>query len=138
MQKSQRLDAIIALVQTEQVGRQDQLVELLNQKGFGVTQSSVSRDLEELRITKAGRYYALPNGSVHPDYGKIDIKRAGENLIVLKCQSGFASAIAVRIDSSNLSEIIGTIAGDDTIFVAVANLDAQRSVVEGLSSVLFN
>lgn len=138
MHKSERLDAIIALVGKEQIGRQDQLVDLLNKQGLGVTQSSVSRDLEELGIAKAGRYYVLQKKSISSDYGDVDIKRAGDNLIVIQCESGFASAIAVKIDSSQLGEIIGTIAGDDTIFVAVENPAAQMSVLRRLSVVLFD
>lgn len=136
MHKTERHDVIVSLLAAERITRQEQLVNLLNQQGFGVTQSSVSRDLEELGVAKAGRFYTLPAQSVKSSYGEVDVKRAGDNLIVVKCQSGLASAIAVRIDAAKIADIIGTIAGDDTIFVAVENAAIQRSVIGHLSQIL--
>ena len=136
MHKTERHDAIIAILNAERITRQEQLANLLNQQGFGVTQSSVSRDLEELGVVKSGRFYAVPAKTVAPGYGEIKFKRAGDNLIVVRCQSGLASAIAVRIDSANVNDIVGTIAGDDTIFVAVENGAAQRSVIGRLTEIL--
>ena len=66
----------------------------------------------------------------------IDLTIAGDNLIVARCQSGLASAIAVKIDSAGLAEVIGTIAGDDTIFIAVENSAIQRLALKRLWEVL--
>ena len=63
-------------------------------------------------------------------FGLLSLNTAGENMIVAKCESGLASAVAVRIDAAGISEIVGTIAGDDTIFVAVKDKDNQKTVIK--------
>jgi transcriptional regulator of arginine metabolism len=136
MQKSARQDAILRIIGSERVSRQDQLVDLLNRSGFEVTQASVSRDLVELGIVKVNGFYASPRNSDLSGFGVIDLLRAGDNLIVARCRSGLASAIAVKIDSARLSEIVGTIAGDDTIFIAVENASIQRLAIKKLWHVL--
>ena len=130
MQKEQRQTAILKLISARQIARQEELTELLEKKGFSVTQSSVSRDLLDLGIIKASGFYALPQKPRNAiAFGLLSLKTAGENLIVAKCESGLASAVAVRIDSVNIEEIIGTIAGDDTIFIAVGGKDEQKTVI---------
>ncbi|MBK7707135.1 MAG: arginine repressor [Acidobacteria bacterium] len=131
MQKEQRQSAILDLINKERVERQDELAELLERKGFSVTQSSVSRDLVELGVVKVGGFYALPlkpkNETI---FGLKSLATAGENLVVAKCESGLASACAVRIDSENFEEVVGTIAGDDTIFIAVRDSNGQKAVLK--------
>ena len=131
MQKGVRQSAIIKLISAKQIGTQEELSELLERKGYSVTQSSVSRDLDELGIVKANGFYALPQKPRNAiALGLLSLETAGENLIVAKCESGLASAIAVRIDSVNIEEIVGTIAGDDTIFIAVKDLKEQKVVLK--------
>ena len=131
MQKEQRQTTILKLITSEQIGRQEELAEMLEKKGFNVTQSSVSRDLDELGIIKLHGFYALPNKPKNAiAFGLTALETAGENLIVAKCEAGLASAIAVKIDGANIREIIGTIAGDDTIFIAVKNKDDQKAVIK--------
>ncbi len=131
MQKEQRQTAILKLITGKQIAKQEELADLLEKKGFNVTQSSVSRDLDELGIIKLNGFYALPNKPRNAiAFGLLALETAGENLIVAKCESGLASAIAVKIDGANLSEIVGTIAGDDTIFIAVKNKDDQKTVIK--------
>ena len=131
MQKEQRQTAILKLIAARQIGRQEELGELLEKKGFPVTQSSVSRDLLDLGIIKAGGYYALPKKPRHAlAFGLLSLEAAGENLVVAKCEAGLASAVAVRIDAAGIIEIVGTIAGDDTIFIAVRNKDEQKTVIK--------
>lgn len=131
MQKEQRQTAILKLIGTRQIGRQEELTELLEEKGFSVTQSSVSRDLLDLGIIKANGFYALPQTPRNAiSLGLLSLKTAGENLIVAKCESGLASAVAVRIDAINIEEIVGTIAGDDTIFIAVSGKDEQKTAIK--------
>ncbi|MBS1795195.1 MAG: arginine repressor [Acidobacteria bacterium] len=131
MQKEQRQSTILKLIAAGQIGRQEELAEQLEKKGFSVTQSSVSRDLLELGIVKVNGAYALPqkssNGMV---FGIRSLEIAGENLVVAKCESGLASACAVRIDAAAIDEVVGTIAGDDTIFIAVRNQKDQRAVLK--------
>ena len=131
MRREQRQAAILKLIDARQIGRQEELAELLEKKGFSVTQSSVSRDLLDLGIIKAHGHYALPkktrNGVA---FGLLNLDTAGENLIVAKCESGLASAVAVRVDDANIAEIVGTIAGDDTIFIAVKDKSEQKTVIK--------
>jgi transcriptional regulator of arginine metabolism len=131
MQKEQRQTAILKLIAARQIGRQEELAELLEKKGFAVTQSSVSRDLLDLGIIKARGYYALPKKPRQAlAFGLLSLETAGENLIVAKCEAGLASAVAVRIDGAGIVEIVGTIAGDDTIFIAVRDKDEQKTVIK--------
>jgi len=131
MQKEQRQTTILKLITANQIGRQEELAEILEKKGFSVTQSSVSRDLLELGIVKVGGFYALPqkprSGMV---FGLVSLEIAGENLVVAKTEAGLASACAVRIDSAAVEEIVGTIAGDDTIFIAVRGQKEQKTVLK--------
>ncbi|HRI03112.1 MAG TPA: hypothetical protein PLL77_05175 [Pyrinomonadaceae bacterium] len=130
MQKKERHDYILKLIGTEEIARQDLLAEKLCQGGFVVTQASVSRDLEELGITKNNGIYELPSaasGAVR--YGLKSLSPAGANLIVGSCDPGLASAITVRIDAAGIDEIVGTIAGDDTIFIAVPDADKQAVAI---------
>ena len=131
MQNSDRQNSILELIAAKQIGKQEELAELLEKKGFAVTQSSVSRDLVKLGIIKANGFYALPqkpNTAVAA--GLLNLDTAGDNLIVVRCEAGLASAVAVRIDRANIKEIVGTIAGDDTIFVAVKNAKTQKDAIK--------
>lgn len=119
------------LISSKQISKQEELSEILEKKGYAVTQSSVSRDLLELGIVKVNGFYSLPQKSRNSlTVGLLQLQIAGENLIVAKCESGLASAVAVRIDTANIAEIIGTIAGDDTIFIAVKDKNNQKQVLK--------
>lgn len=131
MQKEQRQTSILKFISGRQIARQEELTELLEKKGYPVTQSSVSRDLLELGIIKVGGFYAMPQKPRNAvSFGLLKLDAAGDSLIVAKCESGLASAVAVRIDSVKIEEIIGTIAGDDTIFIAVKDQKAQKTVIK--------
>ena len=98
-----------------------------------MTQASVSRDLDELGVIKQNGYYILPpKQAVFNDFGQIKFEAVGANLIVGRCSAGLASAITVKIDAANIAEIVGTIAGDDTIFIAVQNTDSQAVVIRNI------
>jgi len=129
MIKEDRQQAIINLIKSNRIATQEQLTKSLFDAGFEATQSSVSRDLDELGIVKSGGFYATPQNK-NARYGFINLEIAGENLIVAKCESGLASAVAVQIDRAKIIEIVGTIAGDDTIFIAVKNAKAQKTVMK--------
>jgi len=133
MVKPERQEAILKLIGAMRIERQSELVQVLRDHGFEVTQASVSRDLEELGIVKINGAYSQPERSANSfGIGLIGVEPAGDNLIVAKTYSGLASASAVRIDSARLDEIVGTIAGDDTIFIAVKGPKEQRSVIKRL------
>jgi transcriptional regulator of arginine metabolism len=126
------------------VGRQAELVALLRQLGFEATQSSVSRDLRELGVAKIGDRYVLPeNGiadnAVTPKSHFSSLRQfvherttAGVNLTVLKTRVGSAQSVAVAIDAARWPEVVGTISGDDTIFIATAGAREQVQLGERL------
>ncbi len=106
MQKELRQTAILKLITTRSVSRQDEIVGFLEKKGFSVTQSSVSRDLDELGIIKVNGSYSMPSKPKSAiSFGLMSVQAAGDNLIVIKCEAGMASAICVRIDNTQIKEI---------------------------------
>jgi transcriptional regulator of arginine metabolism len=132
MYKEKRQETILNLIRAKNIGKQEELTEYLSKAGFAVTQSSVSRDLVELGIIKANGFYALPRAENKKNFGLISLETAGENLIVAKCESGLASAVAVQIDRAKIPEIVGTIAGDDTIFIAVKDFREQKKAIKNI------
>lgn len=130
MQKAERLNKIIELINGNQIVSQAELTELLESQGFSVNQSSVSRDLVELGVTKVRGFYAVPQKSNYAGFGLLSLEIAGESLIVAKTETGFAAAVCVRIDNAKIPEIVGTIAGEDTIFIAVRGSKEQRIVLK--------
>ena len=134
MQKAERQKLILDVISERPISRQDELAEVLRDAGFSVTQASVSRDLDELGVIKTdGRYtrVELPVAEASP-FGVSAIVPAGDNLLVVRCSSGLASAAAVRIDGAMISQIVGTIAGDDTIFIAVDGEHDQKVAIKKL------
>lgn len=129
MLKRERQKRILNLIRARPIGTQEALREHLERVGVPATQSSVSRDLEELGVIKHHGRYALPqvNGDTR---GLVSLDVAGEVLIIAKCLPGRASAVAVEIDDAAISEIVGTLAGEDTIFIAVRDQKSQRSVMK--------
>ena len=137
MHKNERHHVILDLINAEPIARQDELARRLTERGFSVTQASVSRDLEKLGVSKInGRYVRQSFGAHFGAYGPVSYSEAGDNLIVLKCGAGLASAAAVRIDAAAIRGIVGTIAGDDTIFIAVEGERDQPDVIRALRKIL--
>lgn len=133
MQKEERQETILKVIAAMKISRQEDLVQALRDHGIEVTQASVSRDLEELGIVKVKGAYAQPDRTLGQlNIGVTAIETAGPNLIVAKTHSGLASASAVRIDAARIEEIVGTLAGDDTIFIAVRDQKDQKSVIQQL------
>lgn len=131
MQKETRQQKILSLIRAKRIGTQDELTTHLERAGFPATQSSVSRDLVELGVVKHRGFYALPrstNGAAAR--GLLSLDTAGDVLVVAKCEPGMASAIAVEIDRAAINEIVGTLAGEDTIFIAVQEHKAQRAAIK--------
>jgi len=125
--RRKRQQKTLALIQARRITTQQKLLHLLEHAGLPATQSSVSRDLEELGIIKHRGFYTLPqapNGA--SARGLLSLVPAGDCLLVARCEPGLASAIAVEIDRAQFSEIAGTIAGEDTIFVALSKSNLQR------------
>jgi transcriptional regulator of arginine metabolism len=131
--KERRQRSITDIVSGDTIRSQSEIVTRLQRSGFHVTQASVSRDLEEMGIRKRDGVYKLRTGGGFPSsFGKVNVDRSGNSLIVAKCASGLASAFAVHLDSLAIPEIVGTIAGDDTVFIAVKNAASQVAVYRRL------
>lgn len=133
MLKDERQETILKVIAAMKISRQEDLVQALRDHGIEVTQASVSRDLEELGIVKIKGAYAEPDRTLGQlAIGLTAVETAGPNLIVARTFSGLASASAVRIDAARINEIVGTIAGDDTIFIAVKDEKAQKAAIKQL------
>ena len=131
MEKERRQQKLLSLVRALPIGTQGELAERLARAGFAATQSSVSRDLEELGVVKHNGHYTLPRATEGAAArGLLGLDAAGDCLVVAKCEPGLASAVAVEIDGAALPEIVGTLAGEDTIFIAVQERKAQRAVIK--------
>jgi transcriptional regulator of arginine metabolism len=126
MLKKERQQKILNLIRARPIGTQEDLRVQLERSGVPATQSSVSRDLEELGVVKHHGRYALPHANGDSTRGLLSLDTAGDILIVAKCLPGRASAVAVEIDDAAVPEIVGTLAGEDTIFIAVRDQKAQR------------
>ena len=129
MQKRERHELILRLITREAISRQDVLADKLGKAGYSVTQASISRDLDELGVRKVDGIYARLR-SVGADLALQSVIPVGDNLLVIKCEPGLASAVTVRIDRASFPEVIGTIAGDDTIFVATADRASQARATD--------
>jgi transcriptional regulator of arginine metabolism len=137
-----RRHLLAKIIREQAVGRQSELVDLLRKRGHAATQSSVSRDLRELGVAKQGRRYVLAEGTLGPKSDFATLKQfvlarlgAGPNLTVLKTRIGAAQGVAVAIDLAGWPEVIGTISGDDTIFIATAGAREQRKLDERLRTI---
>ena len=130
MLKQERQKRILNLIRAKPIGTQEALRTHLERAGVAATQSSVSRDLEELGVVKHHGRYALPQANGDATRGLLSLDVAGEVLIVARCLPGRASSVAVEIDDAALSEIVGTLAGEDTIFIAVRDQKSQRNALK--------
>ena len=132
MNKRDRQQKILSLIQAKPVGTQEDLRALLEHVGVPATQSSVSRDLEELGVVKHHGHYTLPRTNGAAARGLLSLDQAGDSLVIARTVPGLASAVAVEIDAAPIPEIVGTIAGEDTIFVAVRDAKDQRTVMKAI------
>jgi transcriptional regulator of arginine metabolism len=128
--KHERQQMILSLIQAQPVATQDDLRSLLVKAGVPATQSSVSRDLEELGVVKHHGHYTLPRPNGTAARGLLSLDHAGNGLVIVHTVPGLASAVAVEIDAAAIPEIVGTIAGEDTIFIAVREQKAQRPAMK--------
>lgn len=142
-QSVSRRAAILRILRETTVRNQDELVKVLRKQGFEATQSSVSRDLRELGVAKAGDHYIVPEAQAQLAVNHfeaisnfvVEVRPAGPSLTVLKTTTGTAQSVAVAIDKSNWPEVVGTISGDDTIFIATENARDQRKLVQRLREI---
>lgn len=153
--KNSRLDSIKMIISSKEVGSQEELLNELAKEGFKLTQATLSRDLKQLKVAKAasmnGNYvYVLPNNTMYKRMtepqsasemlrhnGFVSIEFSG-NIAVIKTRPGYASSLAYDIDMHNFHEIIGTIAGDDTIMLVISETASRTAVRQALSSLIPN
>lgn len=145
--KTRRQRKIIELISDYDIETQEELAGMLMDNGFAVTQATVSRDIRELNLTKmpvegGKQKYAVPNSkaiALNSKYmrvlndGILSIETAG-NILVIKTVSGMAMAVGAAVDAVNIKEIVGCIAGDDTIMCVVKNADDSDKVKEYLEN----
>lgn len=141
--KAERHAKIIELIRKHNIETQEELADKLNEEGYNVTQATVSRDIRELKLTKvadgAGRQkYVFLDGKdnsmsdkfiriLREAYVSVDM---AQNILVVKTVSGMAMAVAAAIDAMNYHEIVGCIAGDDTIMCAVRTVEDTKNLMD--------
>ncbi len=146
MKKTERLKLIRDLIKTKKIKSHEELIEELSSIGCDVTQSTISRDIKQLNLVKVRNslqeeFYALSNKyQVDPQFniGKIKFKfkenvlsvDLSNNIIVVKTNSGEAQGVAAVIDGSNFEEIMGTVAGDDTIICVANSEDNAKKILK--------
>ena len=153
--KNDRIEVLKMLISSKEMGCQEEVMQALKSEGFPITQATLSRDMKQLRIAKAysmnGKsVYVLPNETMYKRVRKpkaattllqtsgfVSLNYAG-NLGVIKTRPGYASSIAYNIDVSNLPEILGTIAGDDTIFIVLKEGSSKEEFEKGLEGLIPN
>lgn len=138
---AQRQAAIRSLLGRREIRRQEELLAALRERGFQVTQSSVSRDLAELGAVKAEGRYVLPPpapaGFARGEIGEaataiVATRAAGPNLLVVLTPAGLAQRVGLALDRAGWPEVVGTVAGDDTVFVATTGRRPQERLVRRL------
>lgn len=139
--KSQRQEKILSIIQSHTITTQEELQSHLQEAGFHATQATISRDIKELRLVKAlssaGNYYYTTPVQKEPEATALNIDFVflesirsvdfAGNFVVVKCYAGMANAVCVAVDTGTWDGLVGTIAGDDTIFLL---LRTQRQAEE--------
>jgi transcriptional regulator of arginine metabolism len=143
MSVRRRRERILALVAGGELGTQEELVEALRREGIEASQASVSRDIAALGLVKAGGRYAV-RPSAKPARNPLEervrefliaIAPAGDHLLVLKTPPGEASALGYAIDGLDLPGVVGSVAGDDTVFVALDGRGAAAALQRRLRAI---
>ena len=150
MNRSERLKKIREIIKNNKISSQDDLLEELKKNGFTVTQATISRDIQFLNLVKvhdadSNEYYSL--GTKYANDSQAGIRKLktkfeenvlsterANNIIVIKTNPGEAQGVAAAIDSSNFKEILGTVAGDDTIICIIENEISAQKVLELFSN----
>ena len=149
------LDTIKIIIYSIEISSQEELLQELAKEGYELTQATLSRDLKQMKVAKAattnGNYvYVLPNDTMYKR--TIDVPSAGEmllqsgfksidfsgNMAVIKTRPGYASSLAYDIDNREYKDIIGTIAGDDTILLVFRDGYSRNEIRQSLSQIIPN
>ncbi len=151
--KDRRLEAIKMIISSKELGSQEEVLQELKKEGFELTQATLSRDFKQLKVAKAasmnGQYvYVLPNETmykrVHKPLSALEMLQTpgfqsinfSGNIAIIKTRPGYASSIAYNIDNSNVKEVLGTIAGDDTILMVLKEGVERDAVLQGLNEIV--
>lgn len=146
--KGKRQEAILGLVKKYEIETQEELADRLNEAGFSVTQATISRDIRELKLTKIQRgtkqvYAALTETKYSNSNKYIDILKhsfvsmdMAQNILVIKTASGTAMAVGAALDSLEWDEIVGSIAGDDTVMCAIRTVEDTKKLMKKLEDIL--
>ena len=147
--KRNRLGKIVELIENYDIETQDELADRLKEAGFHVTQATISRDIRELQLSKVPvgdgkqKYVVLKQDDRHLGDKYIRVLKDGfvsmdmaQNILVIKPVSGMAMAVAAAVDAMKLKEIVGSIAGDDTIMMAVRTVEDTKAVMDKISKML--
>lgn len=147
--KSHRQEKILELINQYEIETQDDLIRYLQESGFDVTQATISRDIRELKLTKVltghGSYrYVLPtqpDGLQLAKYNRTVIEsiisaECAGNIFVIKTYPGLAQAVALGIDNMNLSKILGTVGGDDTIISVTKDAEYAKEAVRKIHEMM--
>lgn len=147
--KSQRHSKIIELITKNNIETQEELADALNQAGFNVTQATVSRDIRELKLTKMSvngerqKYGVLQSKENQLNEKYIRVLKDGfvsmdmaQNILVIKTVPGMAMAVAAALDAMDWYEIVGCIAGDDTIMCAVRTVEDTHQVLKKINKIV--
>ena len=151
--KNTRLEAVKMLVSSRELSSQEEMLAELRKEGFVLTQATLSRDLKQLQIGKArgrsGRFvYVMPTETMYKrlrytpsplemlqQSGFLSLKFSG-NIAVMKTRPGYAGSIAYNIDEAKLPQLLGTVAGDDTLLLVTNEESTRQDVIEGIATVL--
>lgn len=147
--KYDRQSEIIAIINEEHVETQEELSEKLRQRGYMVTQATISRDIREMKLVKIsdgnGKYvYSLgrsENSGISAKFRDLLVHTVekldrANNIVVVKTFSGMAQGAAAAIDSMERSEVVGSVAGDDTVIIVMRTNDSAQSLIDELSRVI--
>jgi transcriptional regulator of arginine metabolism len=147
--KSERQNRILELVAQYEIETQEEMMERLRAEGYMVTQATVSRDLKELKLSKAmtahgGYRYCLSTGRLHTPTSRINTAMVDSivmvdysmNNVVIKTYPGLAQAVASAIDGLNMHNILGCVAGDDTIIIVTRDVESSAHISEKIRDLM--
>lgn len=148
MSKKERQAKLLELIDNQEIETQEELTRLLREHGADVTQATVSRDINELKISKVSigrgrqKYVAMGGDDSHLAAKYVRVLKDGfvsmdnaQNIVVVRTVSGMAMAVAAALDAMNLKEVVGSIAGDDTIMMAIRSTDEAVAVMDKIRGI---
>lgn len=143
--KSKRHKKILEIIASADIETQEELSKALSDEGFSVAQPTVSRDIQELRLVKTlsenGKYKYIQSGNNDARFSNLLLQTIisvdyAMNMVVIKCHTGMAQAACAMLDSMEYSQILGTIAGDDTIFILLKNEENARKLMQSIKKMI--